>query len=100
MRTVCGQLLLRRVLFEKFGILPDRLKLDFGPPRAKPFLPEQPDCHFNLAHSGEWVVCAVSAAPVGVDIEEIRPLDLAVAETVFAPGELARFKALDAPRPA
>ncbi|MCB1085037.1 MAG: 4'-phosphopantetheinyl transferase superfamily protein [Chlamydiia bacterium] len=32
--------------------------------------------HFNLSHSGEWLAIALSwEAPVGVDIEVIRPID-------------------------
>lgn len=29
---------------------------------------------FSLSHSGGYAACAVSARPVGVDLEEIRPL--------------------------
>lgn len=39
---------------------------------GKPFLPGGGDFHFNLSHSGYWAVCAVSDAPVGVDIQEVR----------------------------
>lgn len=30
------------------------------------------EAEFSLSHSGEWVVCALSDAPVGVDVERIR----------------------------
>lgn len=32
------------------------------------------DVHFNISHSGEHVLCAVDETPVGVDIEEFRPV--------------------------
>ncbi len=39
---------------------------------GKPYFPEFPDCHFNLSHSGDWAVCALSDAPVGIDLQEAR----------------------------
>ncbi|MBQ9166639.1 MAG: 4'-phosphopantetheinyl transferase superfamily protein [Oscillospiraceae bacterium] len=42
---------------------------------GKPRLTGAPDFHFNLSHSGYWAVCAVSDAPVGVDIQEVRSVN-------------------------
>ena len=36
---------------------------------GKPYLANYPDIYFNLSHSGEWAVCAISESPVGVDIQ-------------------------------
>lgn len=41
---------------------------------GKPYLLGCPDFHFNLSHSGLWAVCAVADAPVGVDIQQERPV--------------------------
>lgn len=41
---------------------------------GKPYLLGCPDFHFNLSHSGRWAVCAVADAPVGVDIQQERPV--------------------------
>lgn len=39
---------------------------------GKPYMKELPDFYYNLSHSGEYAVCAVSDQPVGIDIEGIR----------------------------
>ena len=42
-------------------------------PMGKPFFPAMPHIHFNLSHSGDLALCALSDRPVGVDIERVRP---------------------------
>ena len=59
----------------------------------------KPECvggpHVSISHSGELVVCAVSDAPVGVDVETRPPRDVeAVAERYFTAAE-ARWIATD-----
>ena len=59
----------------------------------KPFLPNIPDLHFNLSHSGKWVVCAVADQPIGIDIEQIsHPMD-DVVQRFFSPAERAHLDA-------
>ena len=56
-----------------------------------------PPIRFNLAHSGPWVVYAVTLGrEIGVDIERVRPEfgGFAIAERFFAPGEVATLHAL------
>jgi 4'-phosphopantetheinyl transferase len=36
---------------------------------GKPFLPDISGIHFNISHAGNYVTCAVSDTPVGVDVE-------------------------------
>lgn len=64
---------------------------------GKPYLPEHPGFHFNLSHSGGWAVCAVSSVPVGVDLQEIRPVRPALLRRL-TPSERAQLagKPLDA----
>ena len=44
----------------------------YAPKGEKPTIPERPDFHFNLSHSGNWVVIAYGTSPVGVDVESYR----------------------------
>lgn len=56
---------------------------------GKPYLAHYPGVHFNLSHSGSWGACALSEAPVGVDVELVRPLRQNVAGRFFTPTEQA-----------
>ena len=56
---------------------------------GKPFFSELPDFHFNLSHSGDFVLCAVSPTPVGCDIEQPRQYDPALARRFFHSDERA-----------
>lgn len=88
MRTKPGESLSkagRRLLAQVLGFSPT---LERGP-HGKPFLADRDKPCFNLSHTRGAVVCAVSDAPCGVDIEradrEIRP---ALAKRCFTRREL------------
>jgi len=53
---------------------------------GKPYLKDLP-LHFNLSHSGHWVIAAISNDIVGVDIEKINDIDLNIAERFFTNNE-------------
>lgn len=59
---------------------------------GKPYLAADRDLRFNLSHSEELALMAVSReAEIGVDVERFRPLPecMAIAERFFPPGEAA-----------
>ncbi len=76
------------------------------PPRTvpgvngKPCLPELPGFHFNISHSGDWVVCAVGASPLGVDIERVQRDISAVAQKYYSSSELQHLLSLPLERQA
>ena len=43
---------------------------------------------FNISHSGDYVVCAVSDKEIGIDIEKIRPISPKAADRFACPNEL------------
>jgi 4'-phosphopantetheinyl transferase len=63
---------------------------------GKPYLADQSELQFNIAHTRGLVVCALSlSGPIGVDVESIpyeRDID-AISESYFAPAELADLRA-------
>ena len=63
--SLAASLLLVRALSDE-GLCTDEIELtEYG----KPCLPQLPDFHFSLSHSGNMVLCAVSDEEVGCDIE-------------------------------
>ena len=53
---------------------------------GKPYFPE--NAFFNLSHSGDYAVLAVSPCEVGVDVERIDPYSESVAKKCFTAAEL------------
>ncbi len=45
--------------------------------QGKPYLPAQPQLHFNISHSADMLAIAIDAHPIGIDIEHMRPRRLA-----------------------
>ncbi len=94
-RRLAAQAALRLVLAAEVGVPPARLRLVRGP-HGKPALADG-RLHFNLSDSGGLAVVAVSPeAPVGVDVERVRPLGRwrAVIRRVFGGEAVERLEAL------
>ena len=83
---------LREILGMETGRAACDLVFDYGP-NGKPALPGGPG--FNLSHSGGLAALAVCAdgAP-GIDIEQIRPIEDAVARRYFTAEEYRQLGAL------
>ena len=54
---------------------------------GKPCIKGDENLFFNLSHSGERVMCAVSSLEVGCDVEKIKPVNLKIAKRVFFENE-------------
>lgn len=84
-RTVAGEMLARKTIAEWCSV--DETDVVFYKnEHGKPYLKDLP-CYFNISHSGDFVVCAVSENEIGIDIEKIRPIDLKIAKRVFSEDE-------------
>lgn len=82
-RSLIADVLIRFILCSKYKL--DNRKLMFGANKyGKPFLKEVENLHFNVSHSGEWVVCAINHLPIGIDIELIQPIDMNIAKRFFS----------------
>ena len=81
--------LLRQMAADHWGLvpLPEMAQGD----RGKPFFPAYPHCHFSLSHSGGLSLCTLSDAPVGADLELVRPRREGLPAYALGEGELAWF---------
>ena len=68
--NLIGELLIQQIISGQVGYDPQNITilLDLY---EKPYCPALNQCHFNISHSGEWVVCAFDNEPVGIDIQKI-----------------------------
>jgi len=81
-RSVLGGALVQRMLQDRLG----RGRTDFDIIRnayGKPYLKDYDDLHFNVSHSGDWIVGAVGNQPVGIDVEKIGTVNLDIAKRFF-----------------
>ena len=54
---------------------------------GKPFLTDYPDLRFNISHSGDYAVCAVSEKNIGVDLQTTDRTHEGIAERFFTADE-------------
>jgi len=86
-RSLLGELLARVLICERAGL--NNAQLVFGVnPYGKPVLENDRHIHFNVSHSGGYVVCAIDDVPVGVDVEGINKDNTELAKRFFAPDEI------------
>lgn len=64
---------------------------------GKPFIKGEENIFFNLSHSGERVLCAVSSKEVGCDVEKVKSVDLKIAKRFFFAEEYEAIKAQKTP---
>jgi 4'-phosphopantetheinyl transferase len=86
LRALVGEKLIRMLISENLGLSIDEIILKndkFG----KPYLSGSDGFYFNISHSGEFVVCAISSKPVGIDVEQVLPIDFSIAKNYFSPVE-------------
>ena len=88
---------LRELLGRALGVAPAALVFGTAESGKPGLLPAQAALHFNLSHSGDWVLHAFCrSGPVGVDVEAVRPelARLDDFESVFSAPERAGLYAL------
>ena len=71
--SAAGRSLLAEALHDYLGRTPapEELAGQSVTANGKPFFPAYPDFHYNISHSGDYVVCAYGTQPVGIDIQKI-----------------------------
>ncbi len=99
-RALVARALLRLELAERLACRPELVEFSYGP-QGKPALAGDDAWHFNLSHSHDRVVLAITrGAPVGVDVEfrHRRARIDALARHWFGDAERAELAGLDEER--
>lgn len=95
-RALFSDLLARYLISSQLGIENQQITFGFNE-YGKPYLKTDPRFHFNISHSGEWVVCVTDRCPVGVDVEMIQPVDFNIAKRFFSRTEYLTLMGKDGP---
>lgn len=82
-RCIIAGVLLRYCLPDTFE---SDIAIDYNP-FGKPRISNLEDFHFNISHSGSWVVIAYGHSNVGVDIERINAEKLSILDWVLSNDE-------------
>lgn len=92
MRTLFAELLLRRMLVMEGRVRADHEVVLSAGTYGKPLVVHPAGVHLNVSHSGQWAVLAWDDAPVGIDIEQMKSIDvLHIAKHVFSSHEYERL---------
>jgi 4'-phosphopantetheinyl transferase len=92
-RSILGEVLAKYSVAGAAGIPADTVTFtvdSFGKPHMNREIP----IHFNVSHSGSWVMCAVDNAPIGIDVEKVRHYDPDLAKRFYHPYEYDSLIAL------
>lgn len=85
-RSIIGDMLIRKMLCNHLQCKNEALVFDTNP-YGKPYLAKEQGVKFNLSHAGDWVVAAVSSLEVGIDVEQIKPIEMDIAKRFFTKDE-------------
>jgi len=92
LHTVAGELLARYSVGQYLGKADQEINLVFGD-KGKPHIDNLKNVHYNISHSGHYVVCAVATAELGIDVERVRKVNLRIAERFFSESEISDLMA-------
>jgi len=91
---ILGRGVTRAILARRIDIDPRAIRFQYST-YGKPSIEGGQGLHFNVSHSHSLLVCALTeAAPIGVDVERVRPMRGArnIAERFFSAAEAERVR--------
>lgn len=75
------------ILSDYSFITPDNMNKDYVisvNESGKPYVKGRNDLWFNISHSGDYAVCAISDEEIGIDVQEYRKINSSIAERFFS----------------
>ncbi|MBB6714148.1 4'-phosphopantetheinyl transferase family protein [Clostridium gasigenes] len=73
-QTIVADILIRDQLIKKFNIRNENISFNKNT-YGKPYVEKIQNFNFNISHSGEFVVVAISEHEIGIDIEKINSIE-------------------------
>lgn len=92
-RTLCGEILIKSMLAKQLKMPISHIEFEKNE-CGKPYLKGHP-IYFNLSHSGDWVVAAMSDTLVGIDVELVKAIDLDIAKHFFTKQEYTWLSSIE-----
>ncbi len=83
--SVAGEMLVKEHIGNALNVAPESLEI-LPDENGKPYI-NSCSIHFNISHCENILACAFSDSPIGIDIEKIRPVSLAVLKRFFSKNE-------------
>ena len=87
-RGLLADNLVRHLAHEYLGLKGDEIRYTYSK-NGKPSISGAPNFCFNISHSGEYVICAVSKQSIGCDIQYKKPCDIRMGRYIFTPEEMS-----------
>lgn len=85
-RSLLGHLLSRYAIIQEYALTNKEIQIRrhaYG----KLYIKDYSQIHYNISHSGEWVVVAIGKSPIGIDVENRREDWDLIGERVFSESE-------------
>lgn len=92
-RSLFGHLLARYTIMQSYSLKNDAIAIAENV-YGKPYVVGHEEIHYNVSHSGNWVVCAVNTSAIGIDVQEMKEIKLTIAERFFSEEENAYLASL------
>ena len=92
-RTLCAHLLAKMTLSTTYQIALS--ELSFIKDEKGKYHTGRDDIHFNISHAGEYIACAVSNHPVGIDIEQQVQRDFHLFQALWSEEEKEQYDLQD-----
>lgn len=86
-RSLIAEILIRTIIIENLKINNKYIKFN-KKKHGKPYLENYSNFNFNISHSGEYVLCGIDDKDIGVDVEEIKNINIIeIAQNYFTTKE-------------
>ena len=80
-QSLIGIILTKVAIKKEFNIPIKEIKFSYKE-SGKPYIENFKNIHFSISHCQDYVVCAISDKPIGIDIEKIKDVKIEALKTI------------------